>query len=350
MAVRKAMRNPNGFGSVHKLPGNRRRPWRVRITQGWTEEGKQKFLNLGYYATRPDAMIALAKYNEAPWDVKIDTLTFEDLYDLWHESKGKLMEVQNLRNYNAAYKHTVPIQKMLFKDIKTLHLQKVIDNMKTKKSSKNKVKQVYSQLYKYAIQNDLAIKDYSKFVTVKDDEETKEKIPFTSEEITDIYNKDELNYDIIKLLLFTGYRINELLNLKIEDIHLEENYLMGGSKSAAGKNRYVPISKFAKPIIKKLYDADNKFLLTNKRGNNVKYQNYWAWWNKNINEHTPHDTRHTFISIMNRCGINDVSIERIVGHSSTGVTKKVYTHKNEDDLIFAMNEFDNYIDTFLSVY
>lgn len=29
------MRQPNGFGSVYKLPGKRRNPWRVRKTKGW---------------------------------------------------------------------------------------------------------------------------------------------------------------------------------------------------------------------------------------------------------------------------------------------------------------------------
>ena len=29
------MKNPNGWGSITKLSGNRRKPWRVRKTDGW---------------------------------------------------------------------------------------------------------------------------------------------------------------------------------------------------------------------------------------------------------------------------------------------------------------------------
>ena len=29
------MRNPNGFGNISKLSGNRRNPFRVRVTAGW---------------------------------------------------------------------------------------------------------------------------------------------------------------------------------------------------------------------------------------------------------------------------------------------------------------------------
>ena len=38
------MRLPNGFGNVSKLPGNRRKPYRVRVTVGWeldTETGNR---------------------------------------------------------------------------------------------------------------------------------------------------------------------------------------------------------------------------------------------------------------------------------------------------------------------
>ena len=53
------MRQPNGFGSVYKLPGKRRKPWRVRKTKGWiideeTGQTRQEYINIGYYATRQD--------------------------------------------------------------------------------------------------------------------------------------------------------------------------------------------------------------------------------------------------------------------------------------------------------
>lgn len=32
------MRLPSGYGSIIKLKGNRRRPFQVRLTKGWTDE------------------------------------------------------------------------------------------------------------------------------------------------------------------------------------------------------------------------------------------------------------------------------------------------------------------------
>lgn len=51
------MRLPNGYGSVYKLEGNRRRPWVVKKSI----EGKQKAL--GYFATPEEALSFLVGVN-----------------------------------------------------------------------------------------------------------------------------------------------------------------------------------------------------------------------------------------------------------------------------------------------
>ena len=43
------MRMPSGYGSIIKLKGNRRRPYQVRLTKGFTDEGKQIYMYLGYF-------------------------------------------------------------------------------------------------------------------------------------------------------------------------------------------------------------------------------------------------------------------------------------------------------------
>ena len=76
------MRLPNGYGNVSKLPGNRRKPYRVRVTVGWeTDEAagttKQKFKTIGYYETREEGLIALSNYHQTPFNTQI---TFEEVY------------------------------------------------------------------------------------------------------------------------------------------------------------------------------------------------------------------------------------------------------------------------------
>ena len=76
------MRLANGTGSVHKLPGNRRKPWRARVTAGWEFDPvlmkkKQVYKTLGYYATREKALKALMDYNQDPFDLDYLTVTLD---------------------------------------------------------------------------------------------------------------------------------------------------------------------------------------------------------------------------------------------------------------------------------
>lgn len=43
------MKLPNGYGSVIKHKGNRRRPYQARVTVGFTDTGIQKYKTLGWY-------------------------------------------------------------------------------------------------------------------------------------------------------------------------------------------------------------------------------------------------------------------------------------------------------------
>ena len=54
-------------------------------------------------------------------------------------------------------------------------------------------------------------------------------------------------------------------------------------------------------------------------------------------EHRPHDCRHTFATLMDRANANKLCIKRIIGHSSPDITDKVYTHKQVEDLIEAID-------------
>ncbi len=348
------MRLPNGFGSVHKLSGTRRNPWRVRKMIGKTEEGKALYINIGYYSSRAKALEALAEFNKNPYDLNNDKLTFDDVYKLMVERAEQTLSVASLKNFASLYNHLIPIQKMLMKDIRTLHLQKVIDEMTVGFSMKKKTKMLMSKTFDYAFKNDIVEKDYSKFVELIDNGtgETRESFPFTFEEIDEVFEHNEFDYDVVKILLCTGYRINELLSIETKNVHIEEGYLVAGSKTKAGKDRIVPISKHIKSIIEKYYDPNNEFLFMSKRGKRYPYSTYNDRFKKILPDHTPHDTRHTFISIMDNVQANKVAAHRIFGHANSGVTEKVYTHKNLDDLKEVMALFDEYLSTkcVLNVY
>lgn len=68
------MKNPNGYGTVVKLSGKRRKPWAVRKTAGFNEKGHPVYINIGYAETKEAGMIMLAEYNKSPWDIEADKI------------------------------------------------------------------------------------------------------------------------------------------------------------------------------------------------------------------------------------------------------------------------------------
>ena len=56
--------------------------------------------------------------------------------------------------------------------------------------------------------------------------------------------------------------------------------------------------------------------------------------------HTPHDTRHTFITRARECGCNNLVIQRIVGHSPETITEQIYTHLTQEELLEQINKVE----------
>ena len=74
------------------------------------------------------------------------------------------------------------------------------------------------------------------------------------------------NVDIVLIYIYTGCRPVELLDIKSEDVHLDERYMIGGVKTEAGKNRIIPIHKAIVPLVEYRLEQNRSYLITNKYG------------------------------------------------------------------------------------
>lgn len=341
------MKLPNGYGSIIKLKGNRRKPFQVRLTKGFTDEGKQIYAYLGYYAKREEALIALSDYNSSPYDITKETITFAEVYEKWSKEHYKKVSDSSIENYSNAYrKYCKALYNMRFKDIRLTHLQGVIDECGMAHPTRAVIKTLFNVLFTFAMKNDIVEKDYAQYVDVGQREGKINRKPFTPEEIQMLFdNVDKMDFiDTILIMIFTGLRVGELLDIKTANVHLEERYMVGGLKTKAGKNRIIPINKKILPFIKKWYNPQNEYLITNFKNNQMQYSNYRREkWDNIIekmqfeNDHRPHDCRHTFASLMDTAGANKLCIKRIMGHASPDITDAVYTHKTITELVEAID-------------
>lgn len=344
------MKLPNSFGSVQKLSGNRRKPYRVVKTVGWDENGKQIRKTIGYYETRTLALQELALFNEKPYDIDARNITVDELHQKWQNEKYPKIAYKTQQVYNMCWNYCQDVKDMAFVDIRLNHLQAIVDGMGNKWSAKKAFKILWHQMYDYAIKNDMDVRKYSEYIDIGKKTTKLVRIPFEEDEIDKLWdNVARMDFiDTILILIYTGMRVGELLDIKVENVHINEKYMVGGSKTEAGKNRVIPFHERIVPLVKKWYDNaiknGSEYLIYNHEYKQMKYWNYYhEKWEKIIEqlelspEHKPHDTRHTFSTRMDRTNANKLCIKRILGHASKDITDKVYTHKDIDDLLEAVN-------------
>lgn len=99
------MRNPNGYGTVAKLSGNRRRPYIVKKVIGWNDKGHPIYDIVGYTETREAGNMLLAEYNRNPWDVDRAKITMKELFELWKEKKAPKLGKSSRSSLYSAFKY-----------------------------------------------------------------------------------------------------------------------------------------------------------------------------------------------------------------------------------------------------
>lgn len=336
------MKLPNSYGSVYKLSGKRRNPWAARKTVGWKQIPEKKkaypvYKFIGYYPSRSEALQALAEYNSDPYDLNIKEMTFSDVYEKWSEEHFQY--IKRTAPYTAAYAVCKPLYDMRFADIKLDHLQKVVDESGKNKPTLKTVKTLWSLLWDFAVIHEIVPPDKKgmiKYVNISKAGNPNRRVrkPFTREDIQKLWDSVDADeyISVILMLIYSGCRISELLNLKCSDVHLDEKYFyIRQAKTAAGV-REVPIADKTVPFFKQWMDKGNEYLIVSQNNKHVGYWDYFnLYWISAISEagledYTPHCTRHTCISLLTEAGVDERIIQQIVGHKGQNVTQAVYTH------------------------
>lgn len=287
----------------------------------------------------------LAEYNKNPFDVSAAKITFQEVYEKWSASKFETISDSNVKGYNASYKLCGTLYNKVFKEIKLADLQYVVDTCGKNYPTLRKLKVLFRQMYDYAMKNELCNKDYSEFVDIlkfKDRNPNKmDRNKFSKKEIERLWEqKDDKYYQIVLMLIYTGVRISELLDLKKENVHLNERYFDVSASKTENGIRKVPIADKVLPFFRFWYnDTKSEYLLHTENGEQFKYRNFYDSYflplMKNLSlSQTPHCCRHTCISMLAEAKVDQTTIKKIVGHSGAmTLTERIYTHLDIEELI-----------------
>ena len=153
---------------------------------------------------------------------------------------------------------------------------------------------------------------------------------------------DYRNKAMLELMYSSGLRVSELVDLKLNNIDLDNGYVRCLGKGK--KERIIPIGEIAIEYLKKYineyrnsmkkgYYTENVFL--NNHGKNITRQGFFLIIKniakeKNIDKNiTPHMLRHSFATHLLNNGANLRTIQEMLGHSSI-TTTQIYTNVSND--------------------
>nr|DAZ65188.1 MAG TPA: Integrase [Caudoviricetes sp.] len=374
---------PNSFGTIRYLGDNRRNPFAVHppavldektgkpvrppaicyvddwikgftvltaYKAGTYQPGMERDLEISP-TTDVDTLITrlIADYNTIKGvedkHPEIKKLTFSEVYEQfyqWKFAEGTSFSASTKEAYRTGYMNSRMLHDRIFEDLKAPDLQEVIDDCPLKKESLSIILTLFKQMYKYAVYAEIVSENKAQYVKIKIGDDTEHGTPFSDEELQILWrNTDDPEVQLILIMCYSGWRIGEIPNLKID---FKENYYQGGSKTKAGKDRIVPIHPAVYDFVRSKMQSQGKLLMYTQKYHRDKFF-YPTLERLNIvgnPKHTPHDCRHTFSMLCERYGVRENDRKRMLGHSFGGdVTNAVYGHRTLEELRTEIEKIKN---------
>jgi len=162
--------------------------------------------------------------------------------------------------------------------------------------------------------------------------------------------KSKRDYALVNLLAYTGLRISEALNLKLDDLHLESRELIVRS-GKGNKTRTVFLSDKVARLLRdylkyereryRLYEVSPFLFLSNRNRQLSRITVFKSLSNysevANIEPPiSPHDLRHFFCSNALEKGLNVHEVAAIAGHSNIHTTL-LYTNPSRKKILEKIN-------------
>ncbi|MEL4024034.1 tyrosine-type recombinase/integrase [Lysinibacillus endophyticus] len=224
------------------------------------------------------------------------------------------------------------------------HLESEGMSVSTRNKKVNSLKVYNDWLFKNRMVDDI-------FISIKKD---KVKIAHGSEAEVSVLNDQQVeqflfyleretqrNKLIGYLLLYTGIRVSELVNIKISDVDQLTSHLTVRGKG--GKIREIPLRKDVLEAIHVYLRGErgngkfpeSPFLLVSQRAEKMHRDSVRRWLDetgRHLGFHIhPHKLRHTFCTRLIRSGVEISTVSKLAGHAGINMTVKYYINTSKEE-------------------
>lgn len=341
----------NGQGTAYK----RGRTWTAQVVIGYKysqKPGGQRVpikRTKGGFGTKAAAIAACAWLGKSQGVSA--RMTLKDVYNAWEASYSPRVGPSTMVNYKAAYKHFSALHDTYIDMITARDLQDCMDKCPAGKRTHENMKCVAGLLWAYAYDANIVEKKVTEHLYtgtgVKQQRE-----PLTDKDVDRIRNAmtDDLYAEYVYALCYLGFRPGEFLALTKESLNFEDGvaYLVGGSKTTAGKSRRVPVPYMILPIIDKRFRVkDTEYLFPqrvyNRKGELTGYKKMSdEYFNKHVFKplmqrlgivgKVPYGARHTYSDKLKHADGDDKTKAAIFGHTDYSFTQKKYQSTTIEDI------------------
>lgn len=303
--------------------------------------------------------------------------TFKEIAEMWEAEHREQIEERTWKNYAPHFKNIVDrYGSRTIGELTALEISNDISQAKAQGWSATIVKSIrsiYRMIFDFAVVHGYA--QYNPVTSIRLPKGLKsgKRVAPTSEQMKTICNNIDAPFGLFPfLLLCTGLRKSEALALKWEDVDLKEkeirvtkslDYTSGSNpkykppKTEAG-NRIVPIVDILVGPLEAAKKSSKSDLLFpsppsnrgGKGGGLMTDRGYEGAWQRYCEAVgfieggkptlTAHNLRHGTATLMFELGVDEMTAQKILGHSRIEITREIYTDLRKAQKVKSIKKFN----------
>ena len=368
-----------GSGSIYKRKDNKSKPYTASVRIA----GKN--ISIGTFETKAQASKALAEYIRQMEVINTadGIITVKEVFYKYVEPSFQKLSDSLRKNYMITWHRIEPLHNMYMYKVKAVDIQSIVNifadehqqlsqegqplfldsqGKKTiintgvprmvpalSKGSLNLIKLLMSKIFKVALDNDWALRDYSKNIDCSTPTELRNnKSRFTESDLNFMFER--MYYDIpggnyldyVLCMCYLSFRVTEFITLKKEQYFISKDgipYFVAGMKTKAGTDRKIPVHPKIQSIVERCIERGGETIFCNKDDNTaLSYNRFRYRFDKNMSYagfsrmYTPHSCRRTFSTRLSAAGVNDADLIALMGHTDIEIDYDHYINQEIETL------------------
>lgn len=318
------------------------------------------------------------KLQEAGMPKEEEEPTFREIAESWEREHREEITQRTWKNYEPHYNDI--LAKHGDKEIRQVTALEIINHLTAAKAKGysatvvNSIRSLYRMIFDYAVANDYA--QYNPVTSVRLPKGLKrgKRVAPSDDQIKTIFANVDAPFGLFPLfLLCTGMRKSEALALTWDDIDFKHkeisvtkslDYAVGANptikppKTDAGVRTVPVIDVLYKPLLEARKTVKSEYVFPaqdstrgGKGGGLMTLRGYEGAWNRYCSTVglmdgdkpaiTAHNLRHGTATLMFELGVDELTAQRILGHSRIEITREIYTELRAAQNMKSVRKFNS---------